>query len=577
MRKPLLLLIALAAAAALLPGRAAAADACGRPDRATNWIDSAPPALAPVFAKPGTILAVSSGDFPAQVRQQGAVTIHFDQYLRSRVGLPTTPADPATVVDRANRLFDYAATQSSCPTPWIAENELSGAGLETPWSITNTQYRANVLAYLQALAARGARPFLLVSSTPYTAGEAAAWWQQVAAVADIVRETYFSAKRIRELGPILGNRELRQGMRSAIGRFLAIGIPSSRLGVMLGFQSNDSNAGRAGLKPAQAWLDVVKWQALAARQVAQELNLSTIWSWGWTSYVGESDPDFPKAACVWLWTRATSLCNGPGAAGAGWNSSTTEGQLALPRGVQCTVGKDRVAESSIAQLERLTGDRDVAYSAAFARAVERRLATVTLPEVLAAEQRVISSRFNGSRSAYYAALARAGVSRSLARGILADELRRAKVAQRMRVPRPGAAAVASFYTSYPQMLVRQVKAKPAPAWLSWKARGYALETVAPASVFGLAAKGARTLQTSDGKVKVSAVGSAQPLGSVPLALVAPSIRLALTSFAQGDAFEQRTTNVQTEALATTTCLGDDLPAPAPVELETFVPFLSAAG
>jgi hypothetical protein len=199
-----------------------------------------------------------------------------------------------------------------------------------------------------------------------------------------------------------------------------------------------------------------------------------------------------------------------------------------------------------------------------------------LPEVLAAEQRVISSRFNGNRSAYYAALARAGASRSLARGILADELRRAKVAQRMRVPRPSAAAVASFYASYPQMLVRQVKAKPAPAWLSWKARGYALETVAPASVFGLA-KGTRTLQTNDGKVKVSAVGSAQPLGSVPLALVAPSIRLALTSFAQGDAFEQRTTTVQTEALATATCLGDDLPAPAPVELETFVPFLSAAG
>jgi hypothetical protein len=575
-KRLLLLFVCIAAAAALVPGRAAAADSCGRPDRATNWIDSAPPALAPVFAKPGTILAVSSGDFPAQVRQQGSVTIHFDMYLKSRVGLPTTPADPATIVDRANRLFDYAATQSSCPTPWIAENELSGAGLETPWSITNAQYRANVLAYLQALAARGARPFLLVSSTPYTAGEAAAWWQQVAAVADIVRETYFSAKRIHALGPILGNRALRQGMRSAIGRFLAIGIPSSRLGVMLGFQSNDSNSGRAGLQPAQAWLDVVKWQALAARQVAQELNLSTIWSWGWTSYVGDSDPDFPKAACVWLWTRATSLCNGPGAAGAGWSSSTTEGQLTLPRGVQCTVGKDRVAESSIAQLETLTGDRDVAYSAAFARAVERRLATVTLPEVLAAEHRVISSRFNGNRSAYYAALARSGVSRSLARGILADELRRAKVAQKMRVPRPSAAAVASFYASYPEMLVRQVKAKPAPAWLNWKARGYALETVAPASVFGLA-KGTRTLQTSDGKVKVRAVGSAQPLGSVPLALVAPAIRLALTSFAQGDAFEQRTTKVQTEALATTTCLGDELPAPAPVELEMFVPFLSATG
>ena len=74
---------------------------------------------------------------------------------------------------------------------WIAENELSGAGLETPWSDTNAQYRQNVLTYLQTLAARGARPFLLINSAPYTGGEAAAWWQQVAAVADIVREGLF--------------------------------------------------------------------------------------------------------------------------------------------------------------------------------------------------------------------------------------------------------------------------------------------------------------------------------------------------------------------------------------------------
>jgi hypothetical protein len=576
-RKLVVLFVLCAAAAAILPSLAAAADSCGRPDRATNWIDSAPPALAPVFAKTGTILAVSSGDFPAQVRQQGAVTIHFDQYLKSRVGLPTAPADPETIGERADRLFDYAAQQSSCSTPWIAENELSGAGLETPWSATNAQYRQNVLTYLRTLAAHGARPFLLVSSTPYTGGEAAAWWQQVAAVADIVRETYFSAKRVRALGPILGNRELREGMRTAIGRFLAIGIPASRLGVMLGFQSNDSNAGRAGLKPAQAWLDVVKWQALAARQVAQELNLSTIWSWGWTSYVGMDDPDFPKAACVWLWTRAASLCNGPGAAGAGWNSSTTEGQLTFPRGIQCTVGNDRISDSSISQVEALTGDREVAYSAVFARTIERRLASVDLPEVLMAERLLIAARFGGSRPAYQAALARAHVSRSLARGILADELRRAKVAQRMRVPRPGGAAVANFYESYPDLLVRQVKAKPAPLWLGGRAKGFVLEDVAPQAVFGLAAKASRTLQTIDGEYKVRAVGNAQPLGSMPLAVVAPAIRVALTSFAQGDAFEQHTTKIQTAALATTTCLGDDLPAPAPVELETFVPFLSVAG
>jgi hypothetical protein len=575
--KLLVLLVLCAGATAILPGRAAAADSCGRPDRVTNWIDTAPPALAPVFAKPGTVLAVSSGDFPAQVRQLGAVTIHFDQYLKSRVGLPSTPLDPGAVVERADRLFDYAAQQSSCPTPWIAENELSGAGLETPWSDSNAQYRQNVLTYLQALAARGARPFLLVSSTPYTGGDAAAWWQQVAAVADIVRETYFSAKRVHALGPVLGNRTIRQALRTAVGRFLAIGIPASRLGVMLGFQSNSSNSGRAGLQPAQAWFDVVKWQAIAARQVAQELDFSTIWSWGWTSYVGQDDPDFPKAACVWLWTRAPSLCNGPGAAGPGWNSSTTEGQLVFPPGIRCTIGTQKISDSSISELEAFTGDREVAFSAAFARAVEGKLAPISAAQVLAAERALVATRFGGSRSAYLGALAQAHLSLHLAHGILGDELRRAELAQRRHVSKPTAAQVANFYESYPDLLVRQVKAEPAPAWLGGKTKGYALEAVAPESVFGLAHKATRTLQTFGGKYKVRAVGNAQPLGSMPLAIVAPAIRVALTSFAQGDAFEQWTTTVQSSELAKTICQGDDLPAPGPIELETFAPFLSVVG
>jgi hypothetical protein len=566
-----------AGAAALLPGRAAAADACGRPDRPTNWIDSAPPALATVFAKPGTILAVSSGDFPAYVRQQGAVTIHFDQYLKARVGLPSTPADPTTIVDRANKLFDYAAQQSSCATPWIAENELSGAGLETPWSASNAQYRANVLAYLQALAALGARPFLLVSSDPYTAGDAAAWWQQVAAVADIVRETYFSARTVHAKGPILGNRTIRQALRRGVSPFLAIGIPPSRLGVMLGFQSNDSNLGRAGLQPAQAWFDVIKWQALAARQVAQELHYSTIWSWGWTSYVGKDDPDFPQAACVWLWTRAPSLCNAPGAAGAGWNTSTTDGQLVFPAGTQCTIGSERISDSSISQLEALTGDHDLAYSAALARVVEGRLAPVTASQVHAAERSLIAGRFHGNSNAYQAALAHAHVSPAAAHGILADELRRATLSEKRRVPRPTAAQIRRFYDSYPDVLVRQIKAKPAPSWLGGKVKGFALAAVAPEGVFGMSSKATRTLQTFDGTYKVRALGSALPLGSMPLAIVAPAIRVALKSFAQSDAFDQWTTKVQAAELLRTSCLGDDLPVPAPVELETFAPFLSVAG
>ena len=576
MRKLLLLVLLCASAAALLPGHASAADACGRPDRGTNWIDWGSTVLTDVLARPGTILAVSSGDYPAQVRQKGAVTVYGDLYLRSRVGLPTTPMDPAEIPERANRLFDYASAQSACATPWIAENELSGAGLETPWSDSNAQYRQNVLTYLQTLAVRGARPFLLVNSAPYTGGEAAAWWQQVSAVADIVRETYFSAKRIHAQGPIVGNRTIRQALRASVGRFLAIGIPAARLGVMLGFQTNGTS-GRTGLQPKEAWFDVVKWQALAARQVAEELRISSIWSWGWATYSGAEDPDKPVAACVWLWTRAPSLCNGPGAAGAAWEDSLTQGQLILPAGVQCTIGKSKLTDAKISQLQPLTGDREIAYSALLARIVEGKLAPATWSKVIAFERALVASRFGGSMQAYRSALAQQHVSLSLARGVLADELRRARLEQRFRVKRPTAAHVANFYESYPDMLVRAVTAKPAPSWLGGRPKGFAIEAIAPPGVFDLAAKKTRTLQTINGPYKVRAVGKAQPLGTMPLSLVEPAIRAALKSFAQGEAFEQWTTKLQTEALTSATCSGDDLPVPGPVELEMFVPFLSVSG
>jgi hypothetical protein len=571
--KLVVLFAACAAVAAFAPGRASADVPCTPPAAATTWIDTPPPSLLPVFGKPGLVDAAGSGDFPAALRQAGAVTIHYDNYLRSRAGLPTSPADPATIVGKASSLFDYAVQQSGCATPWIAENELSGAGLETPWSDTNTVYRQNVLTYLQTLAARGARPFLLVNSAPYTGGDAAAWWQQVAAVADIVREDYFSDKRMYAMGPIVGNRTIRESIRASVGRFLAIGIPASRLGVMLGFESNTSARGRAGLD-APAWFEVVKWQALAARQVAQELHFSTIWSWGWTSYTGTTDPDFGHAACVWLWTRSRSLCNAPGAAGPGFNSSTTEGQLVFPAGVQCTVGKDKLRASTISQLEAVTGDREVAFTAAYARAIENRVATVTQAQMLAAEREVISNRFGGSRAAYEAALADAGVSLPLARSILGDEVRRERIERRMNVPAPTAAQVADFYASYPDLLVRPVKSKPAPSWLGGLAKGYALEATAPAGVFKLASRRTVELQTVDGSYAVRALGKAQPLGTMPLSVVAPAIRLALTSFARGDAFEQWTTRVQTAELVHATCRGDDLPAPGPAETSTFVPFLA---
>ena len=105
---------------------------------------------------------------PPQLRAKGAQTVYFDLYLNNRVGTPSKPADPAAIQARADKLFDTAVTSSGCDHPLIAENELFGAQLPTPWTPTTAQYRANVLAFLQRLAERGARPFLLLSNRPYT-------------------------------------------------------------------------------------------------------------------------------------------------------------------------------------------------------------------------------------------------------------------------------------------------------------------------------------------------------------------------------------------------------------------------
>ena len=66
-------------------------------------------------------------------------------------------------------------------------------------------------------------------------------------VAGIVREVYFPAPLIWKRGPIYGNRTLRQSFRNGILDFTKIGIPVSKLGLFLGFQTTKGTGGREGL------------------------------------------------------------------------------------------------------------------------------------------------------------------------------------------------------------------------------------------------------------------------------------------------------------------------------------------
>jgi hypothetical protein len=580
-RKPALLLAAVLALC--IPGAAQADDPapaapgpCNLHGSAPLWIDFADGSVPfwNMFAKPGVIAAASNLLFPPRLRAGGAQTIYFDMYLKRRVGVPSAPMDAEGIVARANKLYDYTVQSMGCTDPVIAENELFGANLATPWSPTNAQYRANVLLFLQALRARGANPWLLVNSKPYTAGEAGDWWRQVAQVAGIVREVYFPAPAMYNKGPLVGSRAMRQAFRRGITDFTQIGIPATKIGLYLGFHTTRGTGGREGLA-APAWYETVKWQVLAARTVAKELRIHSIWSWGWgqwTTLPGEIDPEKQNAACVYLWTRDPRLCNGPAAAGTGFDRSRTEGQIVLPPGARCRVGDRALSWTTLRALERVTQDDDTALTALFARTVTLAAAGNPLGGA-AAERAIVAARFNGSFAAYDRALAAERASRSIARDVIADQLRRLEIERTFVVGTPSARQVADFYETYSAAPARPVQtAKPAP-WLDGRKTGVALGSFAPARIQALPTGRWATVWTPAGSVRVRALAPSVPLASLSFEAARPAIRAALKAQARSDRFASWIAKKEEGALRTTTCWRDALPASGDGELIAHLPFL----
>jgi len=572
-----LLVIALAACAAFAatPHRAEAGT-CGISGRGTLWIDFADGSVPfwQLFARPGVIAAAANFIYPPQLRALGAKTVYWDMYLPRRVGSPLEPFDPAVVIDRANRIYDTAALSSGCTQPMIAENELNGANTLTPWSATNAQYRRNVLIYVQTLAARGARPVILVPSVPYMGGEAADWWRQVSNYADIVRESYFAAPQIAKLGPVVGSRTLRTLFRRRIAEFTSAGISPRKLGLMLGFHTTPGSGGR-DRAPRAAWLQVTKLQALAARQVAKELNLRSVWSWGWGVWsVGETDADKPAAACVYLWARSAKLCDGPAAAGAGFNASLTQGQLIFPKAARCTLLGRQVDSGVIAGLTPVTGDQDVAFTAAFARVISSLYAPVKAKQVSAAEKAVVAGSF-GSYARYRAALAKVRASPSAARGVIADELRRAQIEAHMRVPNPSGEDVQAYYDSYIQADARLVQTKAPAPWLGNRRRGFALASNSPPRLFSIPDGKWLKVRTMTGTYEVRALDPAVPLGALPFGLVRPALASALRALDREERYDRWLLGRQKVLVEQATCRKDELPTPGVVTLTDYLPFLSA--
>jgi hypothetical protein len=547
--------------------------ACDQPTNGTAWVDFADGSV-PFwyrFARPGVVAAASNFIFPAKLRAAGASTVYFDLYMNGRVGTPDRPEDVAKVKDWAHRIFYRAVASTDCARPWMALNELFGAHTTTPWTSNNAQYRHNVIAFMRELRALGARPMLLISSRPYTEGDAGLWWREAAHYGDLVQEVYFAGRLIHRQGPVSGSRTLRNRFRQAVRTFTDIGIPAKRVGIMLGFQA--SNRGSMGAIP---WFHHVKLQALAARQVAREYGLGSVWSWGWQARnTAQADPDKEVGACVWLWTRNANLCNGPEAAGPDFDPTFTTGQITLGRGVRCAINQRSITHSGVTQLARVTGDRDVAFSAAYARAVLAGLVTVSPADVRAAERAIIASRFRGSRRAYRAALARSRATEALAREVIADEVRQQRMGRRFRVRTPTPEQITSYYESVANVPARMVEVRPRVWWLGDRREGLAIGSLAPPQAFGIpiGRKWIR-IRTADGLFRIRTSDETMPLGAFPLSVARPAVVAALKEIQRRQIFERWFTRPLNDGLDSLRCANDELPPVAVVDLTTYLPFLA---
>jgi len=369
---------------------------------------------------------------------------------------------------------------------------------------------------------------------------------------------------------------MRKGMRALVAKFGAINIPADRVALELQFQSAPGQGGRQGLQPKSAWLEFIKLEALAAKQVAADTPIEGIWSWGWPSFsVAGNDPDKPAAACVYLWARDHRLCDAPAVAGASFNQSLTEGQIALPAGVRCSFGQSTISKSDVGRTAALTGDLGSASTALIERVVLRTDQPVDPATVLASERAIVRDRFSGSVSRYRAALATAGITLADARAIIADRLARDRVKERFR-PKPATAEqVSDFVSTYAATNVRLVSVdQPAP-WLGGARRGFAVETIAPDEVFALPIGRKKAIDTLDGRFTVRALGPPLPVYALAPPRARDVAQAVLGRFAKDDVYQRWRRGRQIALLADAVCARDDVPAPGDVDLTLWAPFLAA--
>jgi hypothetical protein len=513
-----------------------------------------------VFARPGLVVASTGVNVAKALRDAGASTAYWEMNLQNLVGTPGAPADPATMDAVAAAEVQKAQASTACPNPLIALNELLGSDVAGPLPANAQRYRDAVLALMRALAADGATPFLLVPRR-FTVTGTEDWWRQIGQVGWLVPEAYTPATSLWAVGdPFLISRDIRIGFREWIGRLTALGIPASRLGLMLGFQSGDAFGGRAGLQPTAAWLAIVKLQSAAGLVVARELGLSTVWSWGWGTFAapGSADVDKQAAACTYLWARDPALCDAPALAVPDFDPDLTAAAVDLGPTAQCRYDGGSFAIAELTGLTNAGISRAGALTTLLERSLARARATVGPTALLRAERSVIAGQFDGQRGAYRQFLQVEGATPAVARDVIRDQLLEAKIARGLRVAPITSDDVKAFIKAHAGTRTRTVETVRPVRWLVGQTQGVALPGLAPPSVLTATAGSTVLVRAADGPVRVR-VGERVRLPKAPRARARLAVRALLLAEARRGALRDWLAAAEQTAIDSALCRADDVP------------------
>lgn len=514
-----------------------------------------------VFARPGVTVASTGNSVSKALRDAGASTGYWEMNLPSLAGTPSAPADPAGMDAVAAAEVQKAQAATACPNPIIALNELLGSEAPGPLPANAQRYRDAVLALMRGLAADGATPFLLVPRR-FTVTGTEDWWRQVGQVGWLVPEAYTPATSLWSIGnPFLISRQIRVGLREWVGRLSALGIPASRIGLMLGFQSGDSQGGRAGLQPTAAWLEIVKLQSQAGIVVGRELGLSTVWSWGWGTFAspGSADLDKQAAACTYLWARDPALCDAPALGVPGFDPDLTAGTVQLAPTTQCSYDGSSFATAELTALTNAGISRAGALTALLERSLVRVKARIGPTALLRAERSVIAGQFEGRRGTYRQFLQSEGATPAVARDAIRDQLLEAKVARGLRVAPITTGDVKAYIKAHAGMRTRLVETTRSVTWLVGRKQGVALPGLAPPAVLAASPGTTVFIHAADGPVRVTVLGARVRLPEQPTRQARLAVRALILSEARRTALRDWLSGAEQAAVDTALCQADDVP------------------